>query len=384
MQSVRQILQNAAAATGDGSVMGVEGAAALGVQITGIFTATVTFEVSIDGATWVAVTGKNLGTGARATTATAAGIYTINVAAYAYFRARLTWTSGTSITATALASPESGDSSDTGGASTTIAAPLDRKADAASVSTALSIEDVAILGATNETAPATDTAPSGLNGRLQRIAQRVTSLIALLPAALGAGGGLKVDGSGTALPVSQSGAWTAQIGNTQNTTPILTSPLTFTVDVTLTRPADTTAYAINDEVTDTGGAIRTITGAARVSGGMVRLISASCIDTSAVAVRPQIAAFLFDTTSTPATDNAAFAPTDGVLNTFVGVLPFNIWYLGDDTAGATGNAVSPYLGPPLEMKTAGSANLFLRVKIYNAYVPTSGEIFTFRLVFAQY
>lgn len=57
-------------------------------------------------------------------------------------------------------------------------------------------------GSLTETAPATDTASSGLNGRLQRIAQRITSLIALLPAALGAGGGLKIDGSGTALPVT--------------------------------------------------------------------------------------------------------------------------------------------------------------------------------------
>lgn len=57
-------------------------------------------------------------------------------------------------------------------------------------------------GSLTETAPATDTASSGLNGRLQRVAQRLTSLIALLPTALGAGGGLKVDGSGTALPVS--------------------------------------------------------------------------------------------------------------------------------------------------------------------------------------
>lgn len=57
-------------------------------------------------------------------------------------------------------------------------------------------------GSLTETAPATDTASSGLNGRLQRIAQRLTSLIALLPTALGAGGGLKVDGSGTALPIS--------------------------------------------------------------------------------------------------------------------------------------------------------------------------------------
>lgn len=40
-------------------------------------------------------------------------------------------------------------------------------------------------GSLTETAPATDTASSGINGRLQRIAQRITSLIALLPASLG-------------------------------------------------------------------------------------------------------------------------------------------------------------------------------------------------------
>lgn len=42
-----------------------------------------------------------------------------------------------------------------------------------------------LAGAVNETAPATDTASSGLNGRLQRIAQRLTSLIALLPSSIG-------------------------------------------------------------------------------------------------------------------------------------------------------------------------------------------------------
>lgn len=50
-----------------------------------------------------------------------------------------------------------------------------------------------LQGALTETAPATDTASSGINGRLQRVAQRLTSLIALFPAALGAGGGVKVD-----------------------------------------------------------------------------------------------------------------------------------------------------------------------------------------------
>lgn len=44
-----------------------------------------------------------------------------------------------------------------------------------------------LIGAVTETAPATDTASSALNGRLQRIAQRITSLIAILPTALGQG-----------------------------------------------------------------------------------------------------------------------------------------------------------------------------------------------------
>lgn len=41
------------------------------------------------------------------------------------------------------------------------------------------------LGGLTETPAASDTASSGLNGRLQRIAQRLTSLIALLPQSLG-------------------------------------------------------------------------------------------------------------------------------------------------------------------------------------------------------
>ncbi|MEO6901540.1 MAG: hypothetical protein ABI241_00470 [Bacteroidia bacterium] len=53
---------------------------------------------------------------------------------------------------------------------------------------ALPITDTArntLVGAVTETAPASDTASSGLNGRLQRIAQRLTSLISLLPSSLG-------------------------------------------------------------------------------------------------------------------------------------------------------------------------------------------------------
>jgi hypothetical protein len=48
------------------------------------------------------------------------------------------------------------------------------------------------MGSKTETAPATDTASSGLNGRLQRVSQRLSTLIGLVPAALSAGGNLKV------------------------------------------------------------------------------------------------------------------------------------------------------------------------------------------------
>lgn len=66
-------------------------------------------------------------------------------------------------------------------------ASLGQKASAASLAVSLSTEQEGLIGALTETAPATDTASSGLNGRLQRIAQRITSLIALLPTALGQG-----------------------------------------------------------------------------------------------------------------------------------------------------------------------------------------------------
>lgn len=115
---------------------------------------------------------------------------------------------------------------DAGGDGASVPIVAGRNADAASLPVAVSSEDFAALGALTETAPASDTASSGLNGRLQRIAQRLTTLIALLPTSLGAGGGLKVDGSGTALPISaaslplpsgaaQDSTFTGRIGEVQ-------------------------------------------------------------------------------------------------------------------------------------------------------------------------
>jgi hypothetical protein len=115
-----------------------------------------------------------------------------------------------------------------------------------------------LLGAVTEAAPATDTASSGLNGRLQRIAQRITSLIALLPSALGSGGGLKIDGSGTVLPVSLASvpalvAGSALIGKVgiDQTTPGTTNAVQANAGTNL----NTSALAI-----ETGGNLATLAG----------------------------------------------------------------------------------------------------------------------------
>lgn len=74
----------------------------------------------------------------------------------------------------------------------------------------VNVAESTLLGAIGETAPASDTASSGLNGRLQRIAQRLTSLIALLPTALTAAGALKEGSAEAVLTASVASGQTLQ------------------------------------------------------------------------------------------------------------------------------------------------------------------------------
>jgi hypothetical protein len=95
--------------------------------------------------------------------------------------------------------------------------------------------EATLIGAVTETAPATDTASSGLNGRLQRVAQRITSVISLLagglPAALSSGGGVKVSVV-DALP-----AGTNAIGSTKDNGPHWTVVRTYTESADMTTAA---------------------------------------------------------------------------------------------------------------------------------------------------
>ncbi len=89
------VMQSGALSTGNGTPMPVGGLSGVGLQLVLAGTATVTFEVTIDGTNWVAVNAVNLNTLAQATTATASGIYFVPLSGADQLRARISaWTSG--------------------------------------------------------------------------------------------------------------------------------------------------------------------------------------------------------------------------------------------------------------------------------------------------
>lgn len=82
-------------ATGSTSV-GCLGCGSIGFQVTGTWTATITFESTLNGSTWVAVPAYNQADGSSATTTTGNGIFLINGAVHQNVRARVSaYTSGT-------------------------------------------------------------------------------------------------------------------------------------------------------------------------------------------------------------------------------------------------------------------------------------------------
>lgn len=113
-------------------------------------------------------------------------------------------------------------------------ATLGQKADAASLAVTISNEGTAQIGSLTETAPATDTASSGLNGRLQRIAQRLTSLIGLLPSSLGT--------------KAMSGSLSVTVANDQTSIPVTvgaSSNIIGNVRIDQTTPGTTNGVQVN-------------------------------------------------------------------------------------------------------------------------------------------
>lgn len=103
------------------------------------------------------------------------------------------------------------------------------------------------LGIVTEAAPATDTASSGLNGRLQRVAQRLSSLIALMPTALGR------TGHAASLPVAIDTETKTAIDTVVNVLPAARGSQTSANSLSVVPASNSNAWAARFNNMATGG-----------------------------------------------------------------------------------------------------------------------------------
>ena len=147
----------------------------------------------------------------------------------------------------------------------------------------------------------------------------------------------------------------------------------------ITRPADTTAYAAGDVVSTAGGARLTFSNLPDQTGRGFLIASAALIDSANVATKPDLELWLFDADLTDLdADNATWTPTDAQLEALVGIIlfPTASFKGGDLTAGAGGNSACVQNNLNIAAK---SDVLYGVLVVRNAYVPVSGEKFTVRL-----
>jgi hypothetical protein len=183
------------ATAGSAVEVACNGKSVVGIQVSGTFGGTLAVAYTLNGTNWIVLTGafiRNAVTGnLQVTMNNAAAYYSVSVTGALKVRvygiAGITGTAditlisskGTFFVADAYAG------STLTSISNKLPLTLGSKADTLSLATVNSTEDKAAIGSLTETAPTTDTASSGLNGRLQRIAQRLTTVIDIIPAVRG-------------------------------------------------------------------------------------------------------------------------------------------------------------------------------------------------------
>jgi hypothetical protein len=158
----------------------------------------------------------------------------------------------------------------------------------------------------------------------------------------------------------------------------LLRPVTKVQTLTKTRPADTTAYAAGDVISEStsAGTVWTFPFARSLGLGGI-LQDAALIQSVAQSTKLDADLYLFDTTiASNLNDNAAFAPSDAEMKTLLTVISFT----GSNAKVGSGNVSIEYLNASRSLQcAAASLSLFGVLVARNAYVPTSGEDITLRL-----
>lgn len=147
------------------------------------------------------------------------------------------------------------------------------------------------------------------------------------------------------------------------------------IDVTVTRPANTTPYTANDAWADAtptvGGFV--FANASRAAGKSGLITDLTVFGSAAQGTQLQGELWLFDSAITAVADNAGFSLTITDLRKLVAKIGFTL-----EAAGG-GVSIAEALNLNRGFTTVGSANLNGLIKVKNAYTPVSAEALTFRL-----
>lgn len=164
--------------------------------------------------------------------------------------------------------------------------------------------------------------------------------------------------------------------NVNRYTNVLAAGVTCTT--TITRPADTNAYVLNDVWANSDSAAtvggNTFSGAARVSGGSGVITDMVVVNSTAAVLQGEV--WIFDSAVTAVNDNAAFALSDADALLLVAVIPFI-------TEAQPSNAVAHVSDINMRFTAVGSADLRFLVKLKAAYSPGNAETLTLRLKVQQ-
>ena len=148
-----------------------------------------------------------------------------------------------------------------------------------------------------------------------------------------------------------------------------------------TRPANTTAYAQNDSVSDSASAPTALTfsAAGRSPDFSGKIINAVLVDANGGASTPgDFKLWLFDAEPTPTNDNAALSVSDADALNAIGVITFTAHHAG--AASIVYAADQTYLPIPFVNATG---ILYGLLQADNAYTPASAGVLTVKLIIDQ-
>jgi hypothetical protein len=185
-----------------------------------------------------------------------------------------------------------------------------------------------------------------------------------------------------AAPVNSSGTDGDYEPLQMNNGALWVSPLGFpkTIKVDITRPADTTAYAAGDAMSNsttapTSGGF-TLTDAARKSGGSGIITDVCVASSNDPGTRLNGEIYFWDQAVTNINDNAAFTVTDAEIKNCIGVVPFSLYDVG-------ANHYSHMTGLNILYTCVGTANLRFLLRVRAAYTPANAEVISITVKMLQ-